>query len=95
VLHTVVNTAEPVAADRVRFYIDGTSVPAAMGSSNAPPTQGELLALAATDQLSLMNRPTGDRPLVGTLYYLAVYATALDAAAVATNASLLDQDDDG
>ena len=94
VVHAVANTAEANPSDRVRFYLGGTPIPASTDAANVPPAQGEALNLSANNNFAIGNRPPGDRPFLGTLYYVAVYGAALSPQEVANNAAVLANSDD-
>jgi hypothetical protein len=91
VLHLVFDSNEADPADRARFYVDGVI---------APPSNEESIALGAQignlagEYFVLGNREVGARSFRGTLFYAALYDTALGPAAVAHNAARLVANDD-
>ena len=93
VLHAVLDTTLPAQIDRARLYIDGIAV--GNPATSTPLVQDATLNIADTSFLVVGNRNLGARSLKGTIYYVAIYSAALDAAEVARNADLLLLDDDG
>ncbi|WP_156338754.1 LamG-like jellyroll fold domain-containing protein [Chondromyces crocatus] len=92
VLHLVMDTAQPSAADRWRLYRDGQLVPGALPGSPLP--EGTTLDLSKPSSLVLGNQLAGSRSFRGKLYYVALYSIAFEAAQVAVNAALLTDNDD-
>ncbi len=92
ILHLVIDTNQSSADDRVRLYADGSLVPTS-SSPSSPFSQGEMLTTAGS--LAFGDRPgTTAQSLKGTVFYLAIYAGALNAEEVAHNATLLTASDD-
>ena len=91
VLHLVLDTTLADPAERVKLYLDGALVPSVGGE---PPDQDEVLDLGTGRHYVLGNREVGERTFVGTLYYAAMYGSALSAADVLNNVGVLISDDD-
>jgi hypothetical protein len=92
VIHTVIDTAQPLPEDRVKIYIAGALQPEE--SNVATPLLDEALSLPS-GAMVFGNRIAADRAIIGTLFYMAIYAAALSDAEVGQNVSLLGSDDDG
>lgn len=96
VIHAVLDTTQQLPADRIRLYVDAMPAPPAANPPNPldPPTLGETIDLGTGSFVTLGNRELADRPFVGVLYYVAVYAVPLTPAEIANNAAVLRADDD-
>jgi hypothetical protein len=92
VLHAVLDTTEDEADARVTLYAAGAPVRPAAGAT--PPALDETIDLAPSDTFVLGNADDDARSFRGRLHYAAVYASALSASDVMTNAAILEADDD-
>jgi hypothetical protein len=100
VVHLVYDTAQADPAARVRFYLDGQELPDAPDPVEHP-MPNQTITIPAT---GLMMKPVhytlgnrGEdvaRSFKGVLFYAALYDVALSDDDIATNAALLEQDDD-
>lgn len=94
VLHAVYDSTAASGADRLVLYVGG--VPATV---EAAPTVGldEPLSFASTPHIAFGNIPSGntDTALGGTVYYMAIYNTAMSAQQVMDHAAILQQSNDG
>jgi hypothetical protein len=93
VVHVVLDTNQVTPADRARLYLDG--VVQADISGATPPALGAGIELATGRHYVLGNREVGGRTFMGTLYYAALYTSALDASTVQHHAEILSAADDG
>jgi hypothetical protein len=91
VVHAVVDTRESNAAMRSVLYVGGVAIPPTQSGGLLQFSQ---LLLADSDVFVLGNRPGGQRSFSGTLFYAALYATALGEDSITQNASLLATLDD-
>jgi hypothetical protein len=94
VAHIVLDTTLATATERVRLYVNGSDQGAPGVLSNPPLLNAETELIAPTDSYALGNRTIGGRSFQGTLYYCAMYSTALTPAEVQQNAAVLMMDDD-
>lgn len=92
VLTLVIDSTEAVDDDRTKIYIDGQ--PAFLAGDRWLGLN-EQLAIPDTGALVLGNRTGGEASIGGQLFYVAIYARALDATEVNTNATALLFSDDG
>ncbi len=93
VYHIVVDTSDGTANNRVLLYVDGS-----LDSSidiDANPTQNDTIDVDAA-RLWLFNRGLGNyqRSIIGTIYYVALYSSALTSGNVSDNYDILTADDD-
>ncbi len=91
VLHAVYDSSQVVPEDRVRMYLNGGRLPS---FDTSPVPQDEVIDLMADRDLAIGNRANGDRSIAGTIYYAAIYSTALSDAQVVQNALWLAERDD-
>ena len=92
VLHLVLDTTRGVDDDRVLLYVDGEEQESA---GDAPPARDEEIDFpSALPSYVLGNSTDGGRGILGTIFYAAMYSTALDADEVAHNADILLVNDD-
>lgn len=99
VVHVVLDTGQPEPIHRVRLYVDGAAVADGMDISLVHPNQNEAVAIPTDPNIPLYfalgNRGAdGDRSFQGTLYYAAIYATALSETQLQQNAEILAGSDD-
>ncbi len=94
VAHAVVDTRRVIDTERVRLYVDG--VERTDSTPNVTPilNQGIVIPVAPDEFLGVGNREIGGRTIEGTIYYVAIYETALSATEVANNAARLTASDD-
>lgn len=96
VVHVVIDTTEATTEDRIRLWVDGveaapfTVFPIAI----LPPDLNETLVFHPTTELNLGNRPTGDRPFRGQIFYAAVYSAAFTPQEIQDNLAILTLNDD-
>jgi len=98
VFHVVYDSNETTPERRIRLYVDGVDQGYGQLDIGTWPAIGEGLDFAVPKlEVQLMNfiTKTSSRPMQGTLFYFAVYATALTDRFVAANASALLAGDDG
>jgi hypothetical protein len=99
VFHMVYDSGDPVPERRIRLYVDGVDQGTGQLNSGSWPALGE--GLDMNDQgleIQLMNRlgRTNEWPMKGTVFYFAVYKTALSDTEIGVNATqLLTSDDSG
>lgn len=93
VLHLVLDTTQATDTNRVKLYVNGVLVTSF--TATAYPALNAVLNLPAGTQLAVAGLGTGTRNIDGQVYYAALYDTALSAAEVANNYSVLTTDDDG
>jgi hypothetical protein len=81
VIHVVLDSSQPVVADRVRGYRNGVFVPQGQTSGEiiVPVDAHEVIGALAETILCIGNRPVGDRWFGGAIHYVAIYASAFDA----------------
>ena len=91
VIHTVVDTNQTTAADRALLYVDGTPATRTGGTS---PTLGYTAPILTTDYLAVGNVEGAGRSPGGSVYYAAIYTTALSPVQVAGNVQRLTANDD-
>lgn len=92
VLHLVLDTSQAAPADRVRLYADGVLQP---NPGLAAPDQNEAINILSTNTFYVLgNKTSGGSSIAGTIFYAAMYSTALDPAEVDHNADILRDDDD-
>lgn len=92
VLHAVLDSGQAAEIDRARLYRNGVLV---TGNDTKNPVQiGQTLSFVDSDAFVLGNREIGVRTFDGTLFYAAVYQSALTSAEVINNASVLLASDD-
>ncbi|MFZ6185867.1 hypothetical protein [Nannocystis pusilla] len=99
VVHVVLDTGQPEPIHRVRLYVDGAAVADGMDITLVHPNQNEAIAIPTDPNIPLYfalgNRGAdGDRSFQGTLYYAAIYATALSETQLQQNAEILAGSDD-
>lgn len=96
VLQAVLDTTLPTAAERTRLFIDGVLVPHHQNPpiTVTPPTSGEGIDTCLACELTIANRQQGDREVVGTVYYAAIYTEALTVPELDQNRALLTENDD-
>ena len=86
---TVVVDLSLMGADRYRLFLNGSEEVDATSSQNL-----EMVQIDAGHSISLGNRTDGDRAMVGTLFYAAIYDRALSPDEVQQNADALGNSDD-
>lgn len=91
VLHAVLDTNRPDEAERLRLFIDGALVDPVGGT---PPASGEVIDFELQNRLALGNRANGGRSFQGTLFYTAIYQSALLEEDIAANVAVLLGTDD-
>jgi hypothetical protein len=92
VLHLVLDTTQGNDEERVLLYVDGVEQQSA---GSVPPARDEEITFLTLEPSHVLgNSPDGGRGILGTIFYAAMYSTALDAAEVAHNAALLRENDD-
>ena len=92
VIHYVLDTSHGDVDARARIYIDGADIGNGTTQTRQP-TVGETFTM--TDQtITLGNRADGNRSIKGSIFYCALYGTALTDNEIAHNASLLAISDD-
>ena len=91
VLHVVLDTSAPVAADRLRLFVGGAL---ALPLPATPPAAGESIQISNANHFTIGNREIGMRSFQGELYYSAMYTKALSEADVLNNAAVLADSDD-
>ena len=91
VIHCVVDTSQPTAADRALLYVNGTLATRTAGTSPALNSNPPILN---TDYLTVGNVEGAGRSPLGDVYYAAIYTKALTPAQVAANAQRLAASDD-
>jgi uncharacterized repeat protein (TIGR01451 family) len=92
VVHWVVDTTEPVAADRIRAYIDGVQATVTAVESTSLPSQNETIDLGSGTRRMFVGRNHGAggfRTFNGRIWYAALYLGEMTDAAIATNATAL------
>lgn len=99
VVHVVLDTGQPDPIHRVRLYIDGAAVADGTDIGLLHPNQNEAIAIPTDPNIPLYfalgNRGAdGDRSFQGTLYYAAIYASALSETQLQQNADILAGTDD-
>jgi hypothetical protein len=92
VYHAVFDSTEVEPMDRVKFYLNASRLPTLSVASGL--AQGEEIDLSGGKYYAIGNREIGGRTMRGTIFYSAVYASALSAEQVAQNTSWLLVDDD-
>ncbi len=92
VLHAVLDASAIAAGDRARLYRNGMLV--AGNDTETPVELGQAITLADHHAFVLGNREIGVRSFAGTLFYAALYESALTEAEVANNAAVLETSDD-
>ena len=95
VYHLVFDTTQATASNRVLIYVNG-SVQAAT-SAGTTITQNSTLSLGSNLDLTMFNRENSgsyDRSIGGTIFYAAIYSSALSSTNVADNYAVLTADDD-
>jgi hypothetical protein len=92
VLHLVLDTERPEQAERLRLYVNGRET--APHDDVEPPELGRAIELPSDRYFTVGNRHSGSRSFEGTLFYAALYASALDPDEVAQNFELLIERDD-
>ena len=94
VMHVVLNAEAQQPENRVRLYVNGSS--AASLAVTEPLDGTEVIDLADNDTYVLGNVESAPfRSFQGTLFYAALYATALSDDIVKNNAAVLAANDDG
>jgi hypothetical protein len=93
VMHLVLDTSLLAATSRVKLYINGGPISINSDEANLP-DPNEMIQLLNDHHYVLGNAQGGDRSFRGTLFYAAMYSAALTHTEVATNAALLQIDDD-
>lgn len=99
VAHVVYDTAQADPAARVRFYLDGQELPDAADAVEHP-SQGQTISIPAMSMMKAVHYTLGNRgedvvrSFKGVLFYAALYDVALSDDAIASNAALLELDDD-
>jgi hypothetical protein len=91
VLHVVLDTNRPDEAERLRLFVDGALVDPVGG---IPPASGEVIDFVLQNRLALGNRANGGRSFQGTLFYTAIYQSALPPEDIAANVAVLLGTDD-
>jgi hypothetical protein len=92
VLHLVLDTTRGSDDDRAVLYVDGDEQQSA---GNAPPARDEEIDIrSALPFYVLGNSTDGGSGILGTIFYAAMYSTALDSNEVAHNAEILLVNDD-
>ncbi|WP_156041483.1 LamG-like jellyroll fold domain-containing protein [Chondromyces apiculatus] len=91
VLQLVVDSTQPIPDQRRKLYVNGVLLPAF--DTNAP-AQFSNVNLGTSTVFSVGSRPGGSHSIRGTIYYLALYETALAEAELQANATQLMADDD-
>jgi hypothetical protein len=96
VFHVVYDSDDPIPERRVRLYVDGVDQGAGSLSNGRWPALGDGLDFGVRDlELQMMNRSRkSSKALKGTVFYYAVYKSALTPAEIAGNARALGADDD-
>jgi uncharacterized repeat protein (TIGR01451 family) len=90
VVHWVVDTTEPVAADRIRAYIDGVQATVTAVESTSLPSQNETIDLGPATRRMFVGRPnSGFRNFSGRIWYAALYVGEMSDANIASNATAL------
>jgi hypothetical protein len=92
VLHLVLDTTRGNDDERAMLYVDGQEQQSA---GSAPITRDEeIVILSEQPSYVLGNSTDGNRGVLGTIFYAAMYSTALDSDEVAHNADILLVNDD-
>lgn len=91
VIHCVVDTNQATASDRTTLYVNGVPATRTTGTS---PIQGYTPPILTTDYLAVGNLEGAPRSPGGSVYYAAIYTTALSPAQIATNVQRLTASDD-
>lgn len=86
---TVVVDLSQLGADRYRLFINGGNEVGATSFQDL-----DSVEIDAGHSLSIGNRTDGDRAMIGTLFYAAIYDRALTEAEVQQNADVLGESDD-
>jgi hypothetical protein len=97
VFHVVYDSDDPVPKRRVRLYVDGVDQGPGRLSNGHWPALGEGLDFDVRDlELQMMNRTQrkSSKAMKGTVFYYAVYKSALSPAEIVGNAAALLRDDD-
>jgi hypothetical protein len=95
VLHVVLDTSQTAVQDRTRLYVDAMLVPQQTNVTNLlPPQQDETTNLPADLHFALGNREIGGRSIQGSLFYAALYTSALSQDEVQRNTTRLSANDD-
>ncbi|UCC73844.1 MAG: hypothetical protein JSV86_04595 [Gemmatimonadota bacterium] len=98
VIHIVYDSEDPLPERRIRLYVDGVDQGPGFFASGAWPALGERLDFDVEAlELQMMNRRRlkSSKAMQGTVFYYAVYKSALTSSEVAGNAQALLADDDG
>lgn len=96
VLHLVLDTTQGNEDDRVLLYVDGEEQPSA---GTARPDRDEAIDILSVAPYYVLGNSApgsedGGRGILGTIFYAAMYSTALGADEVAHNADILRASDD-
>ncbi|MEM6994077.1 MAG: LamG-like jellyroll fold domain-containing protein [Myxococcota bacterium] len=93
VVHLVLDTMQPEAADRLRLYVNGNLLVANSGDT---PGEGQTIDMniGNSPELAIGNRRYGGKAIDGVIYYAAIYGEALQPGDVTKNATILIQADD-
>lgn len=100
VVHWVIDTNRPVAADRVRGYIDGVRIPSLAiagpdGQTRSFPELGAAIDLGSQLRRATLGRAhTGERRAQSRIYFAAIYSEALTTLQIAGRAAVLKASDD-
>jgi uncharacterized repeat protein (TIGR01451 family) len=95
VVHWVIDTTEPVAADRIRAYIDGVQATVTAIDGSSLPAQNETVDLGAGTRRMFVGRAhSGVRTFRGRIWYAAIYQGEMTGAQITSNASALNSSDD-
>jgi len=95
VLHVVLDTSQAAVQDRTRLYVDAMLVPQQTNVANLlPPQPDETTNLPPDLHFALGNREIGGRSFQGSLFYAALYTSALSSQEVEVNAARLANNDD-
>ena len=91
VSHLVVDTSLP-NQDRLQLYVDGVFQDVFQSSGIVP--ENETIRIVEEAELGIGNVQGGGRNIVGTIHYVAIYSSALDAMEIANNVAVLQASDD-
>ena len=94
VAHIVLDTTLAEPSDRVRLYVNGVDQGAGDIIENPMAQGAETEIIAPTDSYAIGNRATGMRSIEGTIYYCAMYSSALSPEEIQQNTAVLMADDD-
>lgn len=92
VVHWVVDTTEPVAADRIRAYIDGVQATVTAVESTSLPSQDETIDLGSGTRRMFVGRNHGSggfRTFNGRVWYAALYLGEMTDGDIASSAAAL------